>query len=102
MGNVNGREDGSSSLSGLEEEGGNSVHEAIAAPMGHSPPHSPAATQSPLMFTPQVRYFYFSRTCEYFFLTFVGWFSGISISWNVDLILLHGSRRFSDSLICCI
>ncbi|EOY28986.1 hypothetical protein QUC31_013336 [Theobroma cacao] len=54
MGNVNGREDGSSSTSGVEEEGGNSVHEAMAAPMGHSPPHSPTATHSPLMFTPQV------------------------------------------------
>ncbi|XWS12963.1 hypothetical protein CRYUN_Cryun37aG0135000 [Craigia yunnanensis] len=54
MGNVNGREDGSSSPSGVEEEGGNSVHEAMATTMGHSPPHSPTATHSPLMFTPQV------------------------------------------------
>ncbi|GLU20611.1 hypothetical protein SLE2022_368020 [Rubroshorea leprosula] len=55
MGNVNGREDESSSLSGVEEEGGgNGVQEGMAAPMGHSPPHSPRATQSPLMFTPQV------------------------------------------------
>ena len=67
MGNVNGREDGSSSPSGVEE-GGNSVHEAMAAPMGLSPPHSPTATHSPLIFTPQVRYFYFSKTSKYFFL----------------------------------
>lgn len=54
MGNVNGREDGSSSPLGVEEEGSNSVQEAMAAPMGQSPPHSPTATHSPLMFTPQV------------------------------------------------
>ncbi|KAH1054887.1 hypothetical protein J1N35_032952 [Gossypium stocksii] len=56
MGNVNGREDGSNSPSGIEEEEtrANSVLEAMAAPMGHSPPHSPTSTHSPLMFTPQV------------------------------------------------
>lgn len=63
MGNVNGREDGNGSPSGAEEEGGGSgsVQEAISASnnvsselMGQSPPTSPRATQSPLMFTPQV------------------------------------------------
>ncbi|KAH7526069.1 hypothetical protein ACOSP7_015893 [Xanthoceras sorbifolium] len=59
MGNVNGREDGSSSPSGVEEgESNNSVQEeGMGAPdglMGQSPPHSPRATHSPLMFTPQV------------------------------------------------
>ncbi|KAK7860061.1 SNF1-related protein kinase regulatory subunit beta-2 [Quercus suber] len=76
MGNVNGREDGDGSPSGAEEEGvegGDGVgigidgglDEGMAAPsvalgvsppdlMGQSPPHSPRATQSPLMFTPQV------------------------------------------------
>ncbi|TYH49806.1 hypothetical protein ES332_D10G160600v1 [Gossypium tomentosum] len=56
MGNVNGREDGNNSPSGIEEEEtrANSALEAMAAPMGHSPPHSPTSTHSPLMFTPQV------------------------------------------------
>ncbi|GLT24917.1 hypothetical protein SLA2020_000790 [Shorea laevis] len=54
MGNVNGREDGNSSPSGLEEEGGNGVQEGMAAPVVHSPPHSPKANQLPLVFTPQV------------------------------------------------
>ncbi|XP_044496230.1 SNF1-related protein kinase regulatory subunit beta-2-like [Mangifera indica] len=59
MGNVNGREDGSSSPSGVE--GGESnisvQEEGMGAPdgsMGQSPPHSPRATHSPLLFTPQV------------------------------------------------
>ncbi|KAK8971764.1 hypothetical protein V6N11_081462 [Hibiscus sabdariffa] len=55
MGNVNGREDGSNSPAGIEEEEkGNGILEALAAPMAHSPPHSPTSTHSPLMFTPQV------------------------------------------------
>lgn len=63
MGNVNGREEGSSSPSVVDEEGGNGVQEPMGAPhgthlapelMGQSPPHSPRATRSPLMFTPQV------------------------------------------------
>ncbi|XP_028754927.1 SNF1-related protein kinase regulatory subunit beta-2-like [Neltuma alba] len=63
MGNVNAREDGNGSPSGAEEEGGGSgsVQEAISATnnvsselMGQSPPTSPRATQSPLMFAPQV------------------------------------------------
>lgn len=59
MGNVNAREDGSNSPSGVEEgESNNSVQEeGIIVPdglMGQSPPHSPRATHSPLMFTPQV------------------------------------------------
>ncbi|KAM6601868.1 hypothetical protein CsatA_021477 [Cannabis sativa] len=69
MGNVNGREDGVSSPSALEEEGdgnggGGSVQEGMAeqsptvpdgAPemMGQSPPQTPR-THSPLLFTPQV------------------------------------------------
>jgi hypothetical protein len=74
MGNVNGREDGSGSPSGGEEGGveggggGGCLEEGMAAPggahgvsppdlMGQSPPHSPRATQSPLMFTPQVSSF---------------------------------------------
>ncbi|ONI09709.1 hypothetical protein PRUPE_4G004500 [Prunus persica] len=68
MGNVNGREDGGGSPSAAEEEsGGGSVQEGHAHGrgvsgggdgsselMGQSPPHSPRATHSPLMFTPQV------------------------------------------------
>ncbi|KAL6332671.1 hypothetical protein AAG906_010011 [Vitis piasezkii] len=80
MGNVNGREDGGGSPStvGVEEEGGGdgggggsggahqnmatrlethvSYHASSGSPelMGQSPPHSPRATQSPLMFTPQI------------------------------------------------
>ncbi|KAJ7967835.1 SNF1-related protein kinase regulatory subunit beta-2 [Quillaja saponaria] len=72
MGNVNGREDGDGSTSAAEEEGVSSVQEGMVAPdvvdqqigyhahrasselMGQSPPHSPRATQSPLMFAPQV------------------------------------------------
>lgn len=73
MGNVNAREDGSSSPSGVDEEGGGSVQEGMAAHghargesselMGQSPPHSPRATHSPLMFTPQVS---FSFSCFLF------------------------------------
>jgi len=79
MGNVNGREDGSGSPSGGEEGGveegggGGGLEEGMAAPggahgvsppdlMGQSPPHSPRATQSPLMFTPQVSSFSLSPT----------------------------------------
>lgn len=68
---MNGREDGVSSPSGVDEEGGGggdgSVQDSMGAPdealvgytapaelMGQSPPHSPRATQSPLMFAPQV------------------------------------------------
>ncbi|PKI60758.1 hypothetical protein CRG98_018841, partial [Punica granatum] len=83
MGNVNGREDGVGSLSGVDEEGGGvggdgavggvaqdnmgAVHDEahvssyparppppLPEAMGQSPPPSPRATQSPLMFTPQV------------------------------------------------
>lgn len=61
MGNVNGREDGSNTLSAVEDDDAeNSSREAMAAAdgthvaMGQSPPHSPRATQSPLMFAPQV------------------------------------------------
>lgn len=66
MGNVNAREDGSGSPSAADEDGGGGVQEAMAAHgdvapgggsselMGQSPPHSPRATHSPLMFTPQV------------------------------------------------
>ena len=66
MGNVNAREDGSGSPSAADEDGGGGVQEAMAAQgdvapgggsselMGQSPPHSPRATHSPLMFTPQV------------------------------------------------
>lgn len=51
MGNVN----GSISPSGIEDESGIGGQEGgMVAPMGQSPPHSPRATQSPLMFTPQV------------------------------------------------
>lgn len=76
MGNVNGREDGLGSPSGVDEEGGGgdgsardsmgAADEALVgypAPaelMGQSPPHSPRATQSPLMFTPQVSPLVFS------------------------------------------
>lgn len=84
MGNVNGREDGVGSSSGVNEEGGadgvpggGGAHDdalgssylsrpppPLAEAMGQSPPHSPRATQSPLMFTPQVslsNLFFFSR-----------------------------------------
>ncbi|XP_015879914.2 SNF1-related protein kinase regulatory subunit beta-2 [Ziziphus jujuba] len=66
MGNVNGREDGNGNQSGVDEEvGGVSVQEEgmvshgpargeSSELMGQSPPHSPRATHSPLMFTPQL------------------------------------------------
>jgi len=71
MGNVNGRDDVNGTPSGTEgeeeeagEEGGsdsvadcmssNPGHRAPSELMGHSPPASPRATQSPFMFTPQV------------------------------------------------
>lgn len=62
MGNVNGREDGSSA-SGIEEgESNNSVQEegivVSDGLIGQSPPHSPRATHSPLMFAPQVGFYF--------------------------------------------
>lgn len=61
MGNANGREDGGSdSQSGADESGGTQVSMAdqdgplVSEDMGHSPPSSPRASQSPLMFRPQV------------------------------------------------
>ncbi|KAF9664370.1 hypothetical protein SADUNF_Sadunf16G0011600 [Salix dunnii] len=72
MGNVNGREEegaiSPSSGGGFGEGESNNSSEVMVASdeshvtypahppemMGHSPPHSPRATQSPLMFTPQV------------------------------------------------
>lgn len=73
MGNVNGREDGGGSPSGVGEEDGGGIrggqedmagqdgphvsYHAHGGPpelMGQSPPQSPRAAQSPLMFTPQV------------------------------------------------
>lgn len=75
MGNVNAREDGTGSSTGAEEEGGGggSVQDAISASnavssemMGQSPPTSPRATQSPLMFTPQVSLSSFSISCWFF------------------------------------
>ncbi|XP_061344358.1 SNF1-related protein kinase regulatory subunit beta-2-like [Gastrolobium bilobum] len=70
MGNVNGRDDVNGTQSGTEEEeeeeeGCDSVSDGMSAPdgvgnpapselMGQSPPASPRATQSPLMFAPQV------------------------------------------------
>ncbi|KAL3521813.1 hypothetical protein ACH5RR_014647 [Cinchona calisaya] len=69
MGNVNGREDGGggNSPSGLEEEeeeeveggGGGTAHQSMGAQvggefMGQSPPPSPRASHSPLMFRPQM------------------------------------------------
>lgn len=67
MGNVNGREDGGGSPSAPEEDSGAGTAQeghhphphphgggAASELMGQSPPHSPRATHSPLMFTPQV------------------------------------------------
>lgn len=99
MGNVNGREDGSGSPSGGEEggveEGGGGLEEGMAAPggahgvsppdlMGQSPPHSPRATQSPLMFTPQVSSFSLSLTLL---------FSVILFSKCMSLIVINLGRE---------
>ncbi|KAL8461679.1 hypothetical protein ACS0TY_032967 [Phlomoides rotata] len=61
MGNANGREEsGSDSQSGAEETGGTQVSMSdqdvalVSEDMGHSPPSSPRASQSPLMFRPQM------------------------------------------------
>lgn len=90
MGNVNAREDGNGSPSRADEESGNSgsVQEAISASnavsselMGQSPPTSPRATQSPLMFTPQVSFFPF-------FLFLVFW-----------VIVLMGFYRFPPEIV---
>ncbi|KAI4343197.1 hypothetical protein MLD38_027728 [Melastoma candidum] len=67
MGNVNGREDGIGSPTGVDEEAGgdgvgsapdgmSALDEPLGGEMmgGQSPPQSPRATQSPLMFTPQL------------------------------------------------
>lgn len=89
MGNVNAREDGGGSQSGAEEGGveggvGGSLEEGMAAPggahgvsisppdmMGQSPPHSPRATQSPLMFAPQVSSFFLSLSPSCFLVACV-------------------------------
>lgn len=107
MGNVNGREDGGGSPStvGVEEEGGGdgggggsggahqnmatrlethvSYHPSSGSPelMGQSPPHSPRATQSPLMFTPQVNslkflFFSFSLLLREQFILISNWLLG--------------------------
>lgn len=63
MGNVNAREEANSNNASAVED--DDAREAMAAAsdgnhiappelMGQSPPHSPRATQSPLMFAPQV------------------------------------------------
>lgn len=61
MGNANGREEGGSdSQSGAEDGGSAQVSMAdqdgalVSEEMGQSPPPSPRASQSPLMFRPQV------------------------------------------------
>lgn len=69
MGNSNGREDGLGSPADFDEDGSgdgavdnNELLEASLPPpeaMAHSPPYSPRAIQSPLMFTPQVSSFAF-------------------------------------------
>lgn len=71
MGNANGREEvGSDSQSGPDETCGAQVSMAdqdaplVSEDMGHSPPSSPRASQSPLMFRPQV-------TCLDFFFGFL-------------------------------
>lgn len=75
MGNVNGREEDfngtlseASSDDGEREGGFDSVSDSMSVPdgvvenplpseeMGHSPPASPRTTQSPLMFSPQVKF----------------------------------------------
>ena len=77
MGNVNARDGNGSPTAAEEEGGGGSVQEDMAAPdgvrvghggyheqgvssevMGLSPPTSPRATQSPLIFTPQVSFLF--------------------------------------------
>ena len=67
---MNGRDDGNESQSGFEEEGGGgsgSVQDNSSASndvsselMAQSPPTSPRATQSPLMFAPQVSFHLFN------------------------------------------
>ncbi|KAM1091576.1 hypothetical protein FF1_019044 [Malus domestica] len=60
MGNVNGKEDEDGSPSAAEEDSGaaGSLQEGptygVCLVDGSIPPHSPRATHSPLMFTPQV------------------------------------------------
>lgn len=97
MGNVNGREDGGGSPSAAEEEsGGGSVQEGHAHGrgvsgggdgsselMGQSPPHSPRATHSPLMFTPQVSSFLSSSFVYLFLFKFV------------FLLFFHGDSDFT-------
>ena len=71
MGNVNGREEGdldspSAGRDMAAEDGGVIVDGEF---MGPSPPSSPRAAQSPLMFTPQVSSFHFilHTLCFYVF-----------------------------------
>lgn len=96
MGNVNGREDGGGSPSavGVEEEGGGDGGGGSAGPhqnmvsrpeshasyhpsggsselMRQSPPHSPRATQSPLMFAPQVNSLKFSNFFSFPLITVI-------------------------------
>ena len=75
---MNGRDDGNESQSGFEEEGGGgsgSVQDNSSASndvsselMGQSPPTSPRATQSPLMFAPQVSFYLFFNLSLYLFM----------------------------------
>lgn len=119
MGNVNGREeDGANSPSGssgggvgvgVDEEGGGGKNgsEGMVAPdeahlgylppppelMGQSPPHSPRATQSPLMFTPQVS---FSLFFCFFFLFFLSPLVVMILLWVsiIDLTYMQGNGDF--------
>jgi len=67
MGNVNGREEDFNGTLSSASSTSSEVSDSMSAPdgvvenpspvelMGHSPPASPRTTQSPLMFTPQVK-----------------------------------------------
>lgn len=118
MGNVNGREDGGGSPSGVEESGGggggggggresnNSVQEeGMVAPdglMGQSPPHSPRATHSPLMFTPQVASLSLTYVCVIWILFNMGLFMmdyqfiycGVGLELELDLFVLLDEDLF--------
>lgn len=97
MGNANGREDGGSDTQSVAEDSA-SAQVAMAdqhAPEyigGHSPPSSPRASHSPLMFRPQVSSLPFHFMLWGFLLYFIR-------SWK-DWIFIFSCYRDSSKLYC--
>lgn len=92
MGNVNGREDGSTGGGEVDEDGGAPDEMGGAPPhgdggelMGQSPPSSPRAAQSPLMFTPQVHFF--PNSSSFFQYAYLGFSGSLLLAPDLGLEL---------------